>query len=146
MPSTQPDNQKPSASKQPLLTPSNQNVLLVITTGALLLMYGYWWYQGGFRGELIEIDRAEPLQASYQVDVNRADWPELIQLPGLGETLAKRVLADRHQKGPYRNLDELVRVNGIGPRTLEKIRPYLIPIPSDTDWAALEKEQQHAIQ
>lgn len=148
MPKTQPTNEKssPSKSQRLLLTPSDQNVLLVLTTGLLLLMCGYWWYQGGHRGELIEIDRAPPLQASYSVDINRADWPELIQLPGLGETLAKRVLTERDQNGPFRDLDELVRVHGIGQRTLEKLRPYLLPIPKDTDWAALENEQQNVIQ
>jgi competence protein ComEA len=148
MPKTQPTTEKtsPRQSRRPLLTPSDQNVLLAMTTSLLLLMCGYWWYQGGNRGDLIEIDRAPPLEASYSVDINRADWPELIQLPGLGETLAKRVLVEREQNGPYRDLDELVRVNGIGQRTLEKLRPFLIPIPKDTDWAALEDEQLNVIQ
>ena len=144
MPSTQPKNQKTSPTTtpgRPLLKPSDQNILLGITTGLLVLMCGQWLYRGGHQGKLIEIDRAPPLHAEFQVDVNKADWPELIQLPGLGEVLAKRVLADRVDNGPYHDVDELVRVNGIGPRTLEKLRPYLIPIPKDTDWAALENDQ-----
>lgn len=50
-------------------------------------------------------------------------------LPGLGETLAKRIVASRESEGPFRDHDDLRRVRGIGPRTLERIRPYLLPIP-----------------
>lgn len=100
----------------------------------------YWWALGGPRGQMIEIDRASPLQAKFQVDINQADWPEIIQLPGLGEILAQRVLAERHKNGPFRDLDDLVRVDGIGVKTLAKIRPYLLPIPLETDWAAVEQD------
>ena len=96
----------------------------------------YWFTLGGHRGQLIEIDRASPLEAKFLVDVNEATWPEIIQLPGLGEVLAQRVVADRTSNGPFRNVDELTRVDGIGVKTLEKIRPFLMPIPQDTDWAA----------
>lgn len=109
-------------------------------------MVSAWLYRGGHRGELIHIDRAPPLQAQFQVDVNRADWPELIQLPGIGETLARRMIRERTDNGPFRDLDEVTRVEGIGLRTLDKMRPYLLPIPKDTDWAALEQESSHVVQ
>ncbi len=143
----QPTNKKSSPRDpwRPLIKPSDQNTLLVLTTCLLVLMIGHWWYRGGHRGDLIEIDRAPPLQAKFQVDINKADWPELIQLPGLGETLAKRLLAERDNNGPYRDVDELVRVHGIGQRTLEKLRPYLIPIPKDTDWAATDEDRTSSI-
>jgi len=70
----------------------------------------------------------------------------MIQLPGLGKTLAGRILADRQANGPFHDLEDLVRVSGIGPKTLEKIRPFLLPIPKETDWAALEEHGAGAIQ
>ncbi len=88
---------------------------------------------------MIEIERAAPLQAKFLVDINRAEWPEIIQLPGLGEVLAQRVLAERRDNGPFLDVDDLVRVDGIGVKTLEKIRPFLLPIPKDTEWAAAER-------
>jgi competence protein ComEA len=106
----------------------------------------YWGYLGGHRGGLIEIERATPRQAKFLVDINRTDWPEILQLPGLGETLAQRVLAERQDRGPFLDVDDLVRVNGIGPKTLEKLRPYLLPIPKDTDWAELEIESNENLQ
>ncbi|MCH7751368.1 MAG: recombinase family protein, partial [Planctomycetes bacterium] len=71
--------------------------------------------------------------------LDSSDWPEMIQLPGIGETLARRVIVERTENGPFLDLDELTRVRGIGLRTLERVRPYLLPIPKDTDWATLER-------
>ena len=136
MPSKQPTVEK-SASR-PWMNPRDQSGLLLLAGSGLLMTMCTWWYLGGHQGQLIEIDRAQPLQAKFQVDINRADWPEIIQLPGLGEILAQRVITDRTANGPFLDVDELVRVDGIGPKTLEKIRPYLLPIPQDTDWAATE--------
>jgi competence protein ComEA len=50
-------------------------------------------------------------------------------LPGIGEVLARRIVEDRRQRGPFRDLGELRRVRGIGPKTLEGMRPYLLPMP-----------------
>ncbi len=123
-----------------------QGGLWTLVASALVMTACYWGYLGGHRGQLIEIDRAIPLQAKYQVDINKADWPEIIQLPGLGEILAQRLLAERHQNGPFRDVDDLVRVDGIGEKTLAKIRPYLLPIPKDTDWAAVKPRGSLLIQ
>jgi competence protein ComEA len=144
---TQPTDEKLSpGSHRPLLSPRDQGSLLALMGGLLVLMACYWFYRGGQRGELIEIDRAPPLVARFQVDINRADWPEMIQLPGIGETLARRVIVERTENGPFHDVDELVRVNGIGPRTLERMRPYLLPIPKDTDWAATEVGETETLQ
>ena len=61
----------------------------------------------------------------YQVDVNRAAWPELTLLPGIGPTLAKRIVAERQRAGPYWSADDLVRVPGIGPRKLAALRSHV---------------------
>jgi competence protein ComEA len=125
---------------------SQHRTLLVLVASCVVALACHWVYLGGHRGHLIEIDRAEPLSAKYLVDVNRADWPEIIQLPGIGETLARRIIADRKQRGPFSDIDDLDRVDGIGLRTLERVRPYLLPIPKDTDWAGLERDTAESIQ
>jgi competence protein ComEA len=148
MSKTQPTNDEQSAEKRsrPWITLRDQGSLLALAASLLVLMGCYWLYRGGQRGELIQIDRASPLQARFQVDINRADWPEMIQLPGIGETLARRVIVERTENGPFLDLDELTRVNGIGLRTLERVRPYLLPIPKDTDWAAIESDNGQLVQ
>jgi competence protein ComEA len=119
-----------------LLRPRDQQTLAVLLAGALALLAAAWWRHGGHRGGLVEIDRAPPLVARFQVDVNRADWPELIQLPGVGEVLAQRLIAERQQNGDFRNFEDLARVRGLGPRTLDRIKPYLLPIPAEQDVAS----------
>jgi len=118
--------------RSPLLRRADQATVAVLVLAGLVSLAGYWFFQGGHRGGMIDIERAEPLRADFVVDVNRADWPELAQLPGIGETLAKRIVEVRLADGPYRDHDELQRrVRGIGPRTLEQIEPYLAPIAED---------------
>jgi competence protein ComEA len=102
---------------------------------ALVAMGVYWIVKGGHRGELIEIDRASPFTARYLVDINKADWPELAELPELGETLARRIMDSRADAGPFADHDDLLRVPGIGPRTLEQVKPYLLPMPDQQDVA-----------
>lgn len=62
-----------------------------------------------------------------RIDPNVAPWWELAQLPGLGRKTAQAIVALRN-KGPtprYRTLDDLDDVPRIGPKTLQKIAPYL---------------------
>lgn len=58
-----------------------------------------------------------------------ADWE---RLPGIGPSLAARIVADRAERGPFQTPEGLLRVRGIGPRTLDRIRPYLAPAPADS--------------
>jgi competence protein ComEA len=107
----------------------DQAVVASLVVLALVGMAAYWVVQGGPRGELIEIDRAKPLTAKYLVDINKADWPEFAELPDVGETLARRIVESRRAAGEFRDHADLRRVRGIGPRTLEKLEPYLLPMP-----------------
>lgn len=120
---------------RPLLRRLDQAAVASFVALALAGMGLYWFVQGGHRGQFIEIDRAEPLTARYLVDINKADWPEIAELPDLGETLARRIIDSRTAAGPFGDHDDLLRVNGIGPRTLEKMKPFLMPMPNQDDVA-----------
>jgi competence protein ComEA len=108
---------------------ADQATIGALVLAALLSMTAWWYQQGGLDGRLVEIDREPKRQARFLVDVNEAEWPELAQLPGIGQTLAQRIVASREERGPFLDHSELRRVRGIGPKTLEKMRPYLRPIP-----------------
>ena len=56
------------------------------------------------------------------VDVNRATESELTALRGIGPALARRIVEYRERNGPFRSLEELVQVRGIGPAKLEGFR------------------------
>ena len=50
---------------------------------------------------MIEIDRAPRETAQFQLDINEADWPEFSVLPGIGETLARRIVESRAADGRF---------------------------------------------
>jgi competence protein ComEA len=66
----------------------------------------------------------EPLQ---KVNINRAEAWLLEALPGIGEVRAEAIVDYRRQKGPFRSIHELVKVEGIGTATYEKIK-HLITV------------------
>jgi len=73
-----------------------------------------------------------PALAPSRIDLDRATARDLERLPGIGPALAARIVADRAEQGPFRSPEALLRVRGIGPRTLRRIRPYLAP-PAPVD-------------
>ncbi|MBW7641834.1 helix-hairpin-helix domain-containing protein [Geobacillus thermoleovorans] len=61
-----------------------------------------------------------------QVAVNTATEEELMQLPGIGPAKAKAIIAYREEHGPFQRVEDLLNVTGIGEKTLEKLKPYLL--------------------
>lgn len=118
-----------------LIRPRERRTVTVLTAGVLTLMAAGWWRHASNDRGTIDIDRAAPLTAKFQVNVNKADWPELMQLPGVGRTLAERIIAEREERGAFHRVEELTRVDGIGPRTIDRIRPYLLPIADEAEVA-----------
>lgn len=56
------------------------------------------------------------------VNLNSADATELDSLPGIGPAIAARIIAWRDEYGPFRSVDELLAVSGIGEKTLDGFR------------------------
>ncbi len=63
----------------------------------------------------------QPLPPGFKLDSNKAAMDDLLKLPKIGEVLANQITEGR----PYKNLDDLDRVDGIGPKTLELLKPHL---------------------
>jgi competence protein ComEA len=107
------------------LSRSDQTVVAVFVGVALLLiLVGTWG--------LTDVDQQPAIPMPYRIDINTASWPELAQLPGIGETLARRIVASRETEGLFRRPADLRRVRGVGPVVLERILPYLEPWPNET--------------
>ena len=61
----------------------------------------------------------------YRIDINHANRVQWRNLPGVGETLARWIVAYRKQNGPFRRIDDLQQVRGVGPKLTDQIRPYV---------------------
>ena len=59
------------------------------------------------------------------VNLNSATKDELVALPGIGPSKAQAIIDYRTQNGPFRSVDEVRKVRGIGEKSLERLRPYL---------------------
>ena len=64
-------------------------------------------------------------RAVAPIDLNRALASELDALPGIGPVLARRIVEHRTRHGPFRRVEELRAVRGVGPRLLARLRPHL---------------------
>lgn len=60
------------------------------------------------------------------MDLNRAGMRDLMMLPGIGPSLARRIVRERERGGPFASPADLTRVKGIPKKTLEGIKPFLL--------------------
>ena len=63
--------------------------------------------------------------AAGTLNINEATAAELRELPGIGETLAARIVEYRTENGPFESVEELLAVQGIGPGTLAGFSEYV---------------------
>lgn len=59
------------------------------------------------------------------LNINTTSAEELQTLPNIGERMAERIIDYRTQHGDFASVDALQNVKGIGPKTLEKLRPFI---------------------
>ncbi len=71
----------------------------------------------------------ERLLAAEPLDLNAADVEDLRLLPRIGPTLAQRIVEERDRAGRFATVSELARVRGIGPATVERLRPLVTVSP-----------------
>lgn len=114
--------------RQPWLDWSDRDQRVLIVLALLVFVaIGMHWARWRSRGEsLVEIERLPARQYDFKVDINRATWVEWMQLEGIGEIMARRIVADRAQHGPFASVDQLHRVPGIGTVTFDRIQPWLV--------------------
>lgn len=64
-------------------------------------------------------------ESPQRIDINRAEPWLLEALPSIGAVTAQRIVDYRSQNGPFRTIEELLQVSGIGEATFQKIRDYV---------------------
>ncbi|EGL16166.1 MULTISPECIES: helix-hairpin-helix domain-containing protein [unclassified Paenibacillus] len=60
-----------------------------------------------------------------KIDINTANLQQLMELPGIGESKGKAILAYREQHGKFKRAEQLLDIKGIGEKMLAKMKPYL---------------------
>jgi len=68
---------------------------------------------------------AKKVPPSSPISINDASGAELQRIPGIGPSMAQRILAYRRERGGFSSIEELMEVRGIGEKTLAKMRPYV---------------------
>lgn len=67
---------------------------------------------------------------TVRMNLNRATAAQLERLPRVGPVISKRITTYRKKQGPFKEVGHLQRVNGIGPKTMERLAPLLFVAPA----------------
>jgi len=73
----------------------------------------------------IYIPQEGETQSPQKIDINRAEPWLLEALPGIGETRAQAIVDYREENGPFKRIEDLLQVKGIGQGTFDKIKDYI---------------------
>lgn len=87
--------------------------------------------------------RAEAAESSYKtetwvININTASAEEIAAVPGLGEKKSQAIIKFREKHGAFARIEDLKRVDGIGDKLFEKIRPYVV-VKGDTSLKPAQK-------
>lgn len=100
-------------------------LLTLLTLIGLLAMLGWLVIRAT---PLVDFQHPPAATIRFSLDINNAPAHELALLPGIGPTMAERIINERQQHGSFRSVDDVTRVPGIGPVTIEQIRPFVRPV------------------
>ncbi len=70
-------------------------------------------------------NKEEPLKKK-SININKASVEELTKLPGIGEKTAKKIVEYRQKYGGFKKIEDIMKIERIGPKLFEKIQDYII--------------------
>lgn len=75
---------------------------------------------------LQNLEVAEKDETTGRINVNTATMEQLMFLPGIGKAMAGRIIEYRERFGPFRQVEDLLKVKGLGRSCLEEIQDYIM--------------------
>lgn len=103
-------------------TPSDRWVLACASVIGLAALSYQAWRTSSLAADALPWEKYEP--TDWRLDINGAELPELMLLPGVSPRLAARIVEYRDQS-PFRGPDDLEGVAGIGPKLARRLTPHL---------------------
>lgn len=101
----------------PLSQTRVQWTLAIIATLGIFSM----WLAGGMSSPAHDAVGMPESTTLLRIDLNSADERELSLLPGVGPVLARRIVNNRQQLGNFGSVEDLDRVHGVGPKTIDRL-------------------------
>lgn len=74
---------------------------------------------------LSKTDDIKPKISVTLLDINTAIKSDLILLPKIGPVMAGRIIKYRDENGPFKTFEDLLKIKGIGSKTLDQLKPYI---------------------
>ena len=118
---------------------ASQYSLLLVTCAFIIFVAGIFWgrrtdyhlstnTENSTQSTLIPdalVAYSNEVYINDKININAAEKEDLTLLPGIGDTLAQRIIAYREENGPFTEIEELLLVEGIGSSKLSKIKEYI---------------------
>lgn len=116
-------------------------LILALTALFVLIFWGTYfataqapgvWVSTEYSGRLASetdadasVQEREAEAETELVNINTADQAELESLPGVGAVRAAAILEYRRENGPFQSIEDLLEVDGIGEKTMDKLRDFV---------------------
>lgn len=111
---------------------------IILISGQILIFYRYIKSRDRYKKEYTkekqeeydnigrELENYIGIDKTYEIiNINTANLGELIQLPHIGPSLAKKIIKHREEQGLFNNVEDIADINGIGQKTYEDIKQYI---------------------
>jgi len=122
---TQPSFVKDRPTFEPPPSPQQQRAIITLTATGLIILVLWLTIS---QKNMVDFFHPPGQRIRFSLDINSAPPSELSLLPGIGPAMALRIIETRQQRGPFKSIDDIIHVPGIGKITLEDMRPFIRPI------------------
>jgi competence ComEA-like helix-hairpin-helix protein len=111
---------------------------------SLVRLSFFFLFLGLFFAASVDAGKKKP--PAKPINLNTANSEELQQVPGIGPATADKILKMRKSYGPFKSVDDLLAIRGLGPKRLDKMRKYMTIGKSTGATATPPAQPPHPVQ